>query len=259
MLKRHATRWRTALEAGAIVVLLVGVKFLVERLGGEFLSVTPLVTSIIAGGIFLFGLILAGTLADYKESEKIPAEFVSSCESIYQEGQSLRAAGKAFDLEYLRVVLVELVDSFMTDTADLEGREALGALSRVNRSFREMEDLGVPPNYIVRLKTEEASIRKNILRVYYIQHTDFLPSAYLLVELIVALILGMLVFIKIEPFYDAVIIIVFLTFLFVYILRMLKRLDKPFSTGDKTMDDVSLFLMKEFRERLAGELPDGGA
>ena len=259
MLKRLAIRWRTALEAGAVVIVLVGVKFLVERLGGEFLSVTPLVTSIIAGGIFLFGLILAGTLADYKESEKIPAEFVSSCESIYEEGLSLRAAGKAFDLEYLRGVLVNLVDSFMSDTADTEGRRALGALSKLNRSYREMEDLGVPPNYIVRLKTEEASIRKNMLRVYYIQRTDFLPSAYLLVEVIVVLVLGMLVFIKVEPFYDAVIIIVFLTFLFVYIMRMLKRLDKPFRTGEKTMDDVSLFLVKEFRERLAGEQPDGGA
>lgn len=254
MLSRLARRYRTAIEAGCVAAVLVGVKFLVERLDAEFLSMTPLVTSIIAGGIFLFGLILAGTLADYKESEKIPAEFVSSCESIYEEGLSLRAAGKTFELEYLRGVLVELADSFMADTRDPESRRTLATLRKLQRSFLQMEELGVPPNYIVRLKTEESSIRKNVLRVYHIQRTDFLPSAYILVELIVVLILGMLVFIKIEPFYDAVIIIVFLTFLFVYILRLLKRLDRPFRTGEKTMDDVSLFLVKEFRERLSEEI-----
>lgn len=62
-----------------------------------------------------------------------------------------------------------------------------------------MEGIGVPPNYIVRLKQEEAAMRKSLLRMYYTQKTGFLPSAYFFVQSIVVLLLGMLVFVKIEP------------------------------------------------------------
>jgi len=86
MLIRHFKRWRIALESASIVVVIICIKLVIEHFGWEFVSINPLFTSIIAGGIFLFGLILAGTLADYKESEKIPAEIISACESIYEEG-----------------------------------------------------------------------------------------------------------------------------------------------------------------------------
>jgi hypothetical protein len=56
-----------------------GHQALPERPEWEFIGQNALFTSIIAGGIFLFGLILTGTMADYKESEKIPAEIASSC------------------------------------------------------------------------------------------------------------------------------------------------------------------------------------
>lgn len=252
MLSGIARRWRTAIEAAAVAAVLAGVKVIAHYLGIEFLNVTPLITSIIAGGIFLFGLILAGTLSDYKESEKMPAEFVSACESIYGDGVSLRDSGREFDLDYLKETLLELTDGFFADASDPESREALKALKRLPRSFREMEVLGVPPNHVVRLKGEEASIRKGLLRLYHIQRTDFLPSAYILVEMLVLLLMGLLVFIKIKPLFDAIIVLVLLSFLFTYIFRMLKTLDRPFRAGEKTMDDVSLFLVHEFRDRLTG-------
>ena len=55
---------------------------------------------------------------------------------------------------------------------------------------------------------------------------------------------------KIEPFHDAIIVIVFLTYIFVYILKLLRTLDKPFQKSGTTMDDVSLFLLHEFKERM---------
>jgi hypothetical protein len=250
MLIRHFKRWRIALESASIVVVLIIIKVVVENLGLEFVTINPLFTSIIAGGIFLFGLILAGTLADYKESEKIPAEIISACESIYEEGCYVKETRPEFDLEALVATLNEVVDGFYSDTVDVKARTAFTALSKLSQSFLEMEQLGVPPNYITRLKAEASLIRKNILRVYYIQRTDFLPSAYILVQSIVALIMILLVFTKIEPFHDAIIIIFFLTYLFVYILKLLRTLDQPFQKSGTTMDDVSLFLLHEFKERI---------
>lgn len=78
-----ARSWRSALVAALAVPLVVGLKLLVSHLDIEFVELNALFTSIIAGGIFLFGVILAGAMSDYKESERIPAELISGCESIY--------------------------------------------------------------------------------------------------------------------------------------------------------------------------------
>ena len=60
----------------------------------------------------------------------------------------------------------------------------------------------------------------------------------------------LLVLTKIEPFLDSLLTITFLTYIFVYILKLLKTLDKPFRAGERTKDDVSLFLLREFKERV---------
>lgn len=242
--------WRTAAEALVVVAVLVGLKLAIHYLGLEFITVNALFTSVIAGTIFLFSLILAGTLADFKEGERFPAEMVASCEGIFSDGQFVKATHPEFDLERLRCNIIGVVDGFMADAGDLESREALAALAGLQGSFLEMEALGVPPNYIIRLKSEEGAVRKGLLRMYYIQKTSFLPLAYTLVKSLVALLLGILLFTKIEPLYDSAIIVAFLSFLFVYILRLLRLLDQPFRARERTRDDVSLFLLEEFRERL---------
>jgi hypothetical protein len=242
--------WRTAAETLVVVAVLVGLKLALHYLGWEFITVNTLFTSVIGGAIFLFSLILAGTLADFKEGERFPAEMVAACEGIFEDGQFVKATHPEFDLERLRSAILGVVDGFMVDAGDLEAREALTALSGLQASFLEMESLGVPPNYIIRLKSEEGNLRKGLLRMYHIQKTSFLPLAYTLVKSLVVLLLGMLLFTKIEPLYDSVIIVAFLTFLFVYILRLLQLLDQPFRAREHTKNDVSLFLLEEFRARL---------
>lgn len=244
--------WRAAIAAAVAAVVLVGLKLAAHYLGIEYVELNALFTSIIAGGIFLFGVILSGTMSDYKESERIPAEVVSACESIYEDGLSTSETRDGFDLDYLRGVLLEVLDGFEADAADPGSRRAIEALGGLSKSFSRMEELGVPPNFIVRLKSEEAAMRKSMLRMYYIQRTGFLPSAYFFVQSIVVLLLGLLVFVKIEPLYTAVIVMVFLTYLFVYILGLLRTLDRPFRKGERTRDDVSLFLLDELRARLQG-------
>lgn len=247
---QRLVHWKTALQAASAAAVLVGLKILVYELGIEFIELNALFTSLIAGGIFLFGLILAGTLSDYKESEKIPSEIVSACASIHEDGLHVKALHQEFDLVRLDRALLGVLDGFHEDAGAIESRKGLEATEALLPSFIEMEKLGVPPNYIVRLKGEEGSMRRTLMRMYYIQRTGFLPSAYILVESIVALILTLLVFVEITPLVTSLIIIIFLTYLFVFILRLLKTLDRPFWHGRRTRDDVSLFLVDELREKL---------
>ena len=242
--------WRTAAESMGIVAVMIGLKLAVHYLGWEFISVNSLFTSVIGGAIFLFSLILAGTLADFKEGEKFPAELVAACEGIFRDGQFVKATHREFDLERLRSTILGVIDGFASDAGDLDSRLALKALEELQDSFLEMEALGMPPNYIIRLRTEEGNIRKGLLRMYYIQQTSFLPLAYTLVKSLVGLLLGILLFTEMEPLSNSLIISAFLAFLFVYVLRILHLLDQPFRARERTRNDVSLFLLDEFRVRL---------
>jgi hypothetical protein len=246
-------RGRVSLETGLVVLALILVKLLLEELSLEFIDLSPLYTSIVAGGIFVIGLIVAGTLADYKESEKMPAEITAALENIHEDCRSIRGTTPDFDLDRLRTSLASIVAALRADLADPTSRSCLDAINDLSPSFLQLERLGVPPNYIVRLRTEQGTVRKNVLRIYHIQRIDFLPSAYLLIQTIVILIIAALEFTQIDPTHQSVVILAFISYFFVYLLRLLRIIDRPFRVDERTMDDVSLFLLNEFAGRLDQE------
>jgi hypothetical protein len=250
-MKQFVKRWRVAVQTLPIVLLLVAIKAGLSYFELEFITVSPLFTSIVAGGIFLFSLILAGTLSDYKESERLPAEFASSCESIHQEALCALQTYPSFDITRLRTTLCGFLNSIREDIGDINSRKALQTLEGLTQSIIEMEKLGVAPAFIVRVKNEQAAIRKGLMRFYYIQRINFLPSAYLLVQTIIVLIIGLLMFSNIEPFWDSIVIVFFLTYLFVYIIKLLRIMERPFQREGLTRDDVSLFLLEECQQRIS--------
>lgn len=250
---KFGKKWQIALQTLPLVLGLVLIKFLVAYFELELISVHPLYTSVVAGGIFLFSLILAGTLSDYKESERFPAEIASSCESIYQEGLYCLETRPGFNMDLLRSTLCNVLTGIRRDIENTGLRTAEEALIGLSASFTEMERLGLSVSYITRMKTEQAVIRRSLMRFYYIQRINFLPSAYILVQSIVVLIIALLILSKITPLSDSLVIVFFLTYLFIYILKLLKVLERPFQKEGKTMDDVSLFLLEECEKRIRSE------
>jgi len=234
-------------------LVLVIIKFLLSEFELEIISVNPLFTSLVAGGIFLFSLMLAGTLTDYKESEKLPAEISSACENIFQEAQCCKEIHPEFNLRRLTNTLCNIISGFKEDINSSNSRKALDGVNDLTPSLSEMEKVGVPLVYVSRLKNEQAIIRKSLLRFYYIQRINFLPSAYILVETVIILVLTLLLLSKIEPILDSMLIVFFLSYLFIYILKLLRVLERPFQKEGKTMDDVSLFLLEECERKYTGE------
>ena len=72
------TKWGLIFKAFGITITLLIVRLVFDYLKFDILSVTNLITAFIGGAIFTIAIIFAGTLTDYKESEKIPAEIVSA-------------------------------------------------------------------------------------------------------------------------------------------------------------------------------------
>lgn len=136
-------QWRVALQTAALVVALVVLKVGLAAFDLEFINLSPLYTSIVAGGIFVIGLIVAGTLADYKEAEKVPADMASALEAILEDGRSIRETSPEFDLERLKKSLVRVVDTFRSDLA-AGSTSCLEAINALSESFEEMERLGIP-------------------------------------------------------------------------------------------------------------------
>lgn len=243
-----------------IVALLIAAKYLIHALGLELFSINALLSSAIGGAIFIIGFLLSGIIADYKEAEKIPAEMRSSLESIWEEGKHFNGGGNGFDLVKLREDVAAVVRAFLRGLGH-EGEHhklepCVEAVNRLSESFAQMEKLGMPPNYIVRLKGEQAALRRQVLRVYHIQRTQFLPSAHILAESLALGIVFLLLFVKTEGSPESVALFGFISYLFLYIRQLIRTIEKPFQQGHRTMDDVSLFLLKEFERKLElRELP----
>lgn len=240
----------------AIVVFLIAAKFAIHAWGLEFFSLNALFTSAIAGGIFIMGFLLAGIITDYKEAEKIPAELRSSFENIWEEGRFFNRDKKEFNLKKLQDNLLEIIQSFLKglghegDHYKLE--PCIELVNGLSESFAQMEKLGMPPNYIVRLEGEQAALRRSVLRVYHIQRTQFLPSAHVLAESLALGIVLLLLFVKTEGSPESVVLFGFISYLFLYMRQLIRTLEKPFRQGHQTMDDVSLFLLREFEKKLIG-------
>src|SRR3954447_952093 len=66
--------------AGAVVL-----KAIFELAGFHPLDLNPLLSGLVAANVFLLGFLLAGTLGDYKEAEKLPGEIAASLETICDE------------------------------------------------------------------------------------------------------------------------------------------------------------------------------
>lgn len=238
------------------VIAIVAAKLAFEQLGWEFITVSPLHTSVVAGAIFIVGLMLAGTMSDYKESERLPTETAAAMESIYREGAYVKALHPGFDLARLADTLAHIPHTFRDDLVH-ETQATIPTVERLTESFLEMERLGVPPNYIARLKQEQALIVRNLMRVAYIQRIAFLPSAYTLVETILGLLIALLMFTRVDTPLTDTILLGFISFIFIYILRLLRLLDTPFRHRGAGLDDVSLFQVDAvhdvMHERLDGD------
>jgi len=251
---KHIKLFRISLSTAVIVFLLIGVKIILHQKGLEFFSVNTLFSSAIAGAVFIIGFLLSGIITDYKEAEKIPAEFRSSLENIWEEGKFFNRDKKQFRLITLKTNLLSIIDTFFKGVGH-EGdhfklEPCVISINTLSESFAEMEKLGMPPNYVVRLESEQASLRKSVLRVLHIQRTQFLPSAHILAESLAFGVVFLLLFLKTEGSPESVFLFGFIAYLFLYIRHLIRTIEKPFRQDDSTMDDVSLYLLHEFRNKL---------
>jgi hypothetical protein len=73
------------------------------------------------------------------------------------------------DLRALRERLIAVVTTLRSDINTGNSRDCQAAIEDLSDTLLELEESDVPANYVVRLRAEQAGLRKSILRVYRIQ------------------------------------------------------------------------------------------
>ncbi len=234
------------------IVVVTG-KYILHYQDWEVIVLGSLHGSVISGAFFVIGFLLSATIADYKESEKIPADFSANIENMYEDAHSIKRNYKDFDLQAFALQLRVIAKTFRTDVRQ-RSRKAHLEVHKLNSHFAHMEDVRIPPNFIVKLKQQQAIILRHVMRVGYIQRITFIPSATILARSIVAISIALLIFTEIEPFYGGLLITGGISFSMFYILKLIAIISTPFHDEGKTQDDVSLFLINDTIRELKKKL-----
>lgn len=222
-------KWQLAFKVGAIALILAGVKFIFIITGLEIFNVNPFLPSLLAGTVVLLGFLLAGVMADFKESEKIPTEIASTLRNIYDEGLYVKELKKEFDFGKLRSNVHRIVTSFLNEIGNGNRVEnTLKEITQLNDSFLEMDRLNMPPPYLARLKNEQGTLRRTILRANYIKANSFVVVAYIVAMIASAIMLIFLLLLKTEPAIEGIAVLFAIAFLLIYLLLLIRDMDDPF-------------------------------
>ena len=236
-------KWSIAVRIMPLIILIAALKFVSHKYGLEIMELNALFTSLVAGTIFLIGFLISGVLTDYKESEKIPSELAASVKTLLDDTYTIyKSKNSESALRFIgfqKLFVRSLSDWFYKKERT---RSLLEKISLMNDYFVEFEKEGIQPNYIIKLKNEQNSLRKMVMRVDTIRDTEFVGSAYAIVEAMGFLVALGLILIRIEPFYVSLFLTLLVTFLIFYMFLLIKDLDNPFdySVHGETGTEVSL-------------------
>ena len=229
----------------------VGLKVVFELGGLTPFDVTPLLGALVSAEVFLLGFLLAGTVSDYKESEKLPGDLAMSLETIGDDClQSSPDPGERACVLHA-AALARGVREWLHHGRDLES------------VLMDIRRLGDYRGAAGRLRGEQAAIRKAVLRIDAIRRTSFVAAGYAIAELTAALLVLGVMLTDLGPLDEAVFFSSILTLLLAYLFALIRDLDDPFryAAGREGAADVSLQPLEETERRLLEELAayDAGA
>jgi hypothetical protein len=249
-------KWRLAIRVIPIVFLIIFLKLVSHQLGWEFLALNSLFGAIISANIFLVGFLISGVLVDYKEAEKIPGDLSCSLEVLVDECyityKNKRSDVAINFLEHVHKLTGSII-KWLHKKENTE--EVLHKVTDMNDFFLALEPL-TQATFIVRLKNEQTNIRKLITRIHTIRETSFNPAGYAIAEIISVILCLGLVFTKIDPYYESIFFVSFVSFILIYMVLLIKDLDNPFGYYEKESyaDEVSLKALLDLENRIPHDL-----
>jgi hypothetical protein len=252
-------KWKLMLSTLPVVLALLGVKLFLElALGFQGLIDFSDVGIILTSGVFLIGFLLAGTMSDYKEAEKLPADLSCTLETLEEIFVLAATDRPGLDVRELRRELLTLTDSIRgwlvrKCTTD----QVYAAMTRMSEVLQQLERAGAGP-YASRAVPQLLAVRRCVSRIDVIVRTGFLPPAYALLEVLIVMIISLMMIARFRSIVAEMLLVPFVALVNIYMLRLIKDVDNPFDfkdgVRDHTSGEVTLFPLDEYRERLAARV-----
>ncbi len=251
-------KWKLMLTTLPVVVVVVVLKFAMDQvfdLPGwvDF----PDVSAVLTAGAFLVGFMLAGTMTDYKESEKLPSELVTTLETI-DDLITVSSIKEGFDPLAARRALIEIGDRILDWLAKRAPIDAIhSAIGAMNVHFQAMDKAGATAHAnrsIVYMNT----IRRTVGRIDVVSRTGFLSTGYAILEVMIVAIVLLLLVSRFKTPVAEYTLVTSITLIYVYMLRLIRDVDNPFEYGSdlqrKGAAEIDLFPITEFLARAKSRL-----
>ena len=237
------------LKAALILAVLLALKLGVDYLNLDVIPTGPIVTAFVAGVIFTIAIIYTGTLTDYKESERIPGELSASIKALYKDNRVIGTMSNnekiVDDAEaHIKELLAVIISNFKRNVWKL--REINTAVDKIDDDIRILaHDGNIAPPLIVKLRNELSNVDRISYRIDSIMETTFIPAAYIITQIAIGMVILMLLFVEMDPYYVGVILFGTVSFLLISLLLLIKDMDNPFG-GTVHVDLSPLYKLEEY-------------
>ena len=252
-------KWKLMVTTMPFVAVVVGLKLLIEYVI-QYEGVVDFseVSIVLTAGVFLTGFMLAGTMADYKESEKLPGDLACTLETLEEILFMATVIKPSITAVSVRTAVYEAgskLKNWLLRSVSHEG--AFAALNALGAAIAQVERDGGGA-YASKAVSELHSLRKSVTRIGVISRTGFLPPAYAILETLTVMIIVLLLASKFKSKLSEFILVPFVTLIYVYMLRLIKDIDDPFEYGPDGSKqggaEVELFPLDEYLARLKSRI-----
>lgn len=234
-------KWGIMIRAVIITLILLIPRSIIDILGYDTVPINPVVGAYITGAIFTIAIIFTGTFTDFKESEKSGGDLAAALKALYNDSRvlPLTDTAPARDLRaHVRDLNRAMNRCFRENNWNLPdiNRE----MDKINNDIRVLAYANVAPPLIAKLRNELGILDKMTNRIEVIIRTDFIPAAYALAEIATGSVILVLLFVNIDPFWEATIVFAVISSMLTGLLLLIHDMDNPFEIGPHTYADVDL-------------------
>ena len=240
-------KYNLFVKAGAVVFVLFLFKTVADHFGWSIISINALTSAFFGGVFFILGIIMAGVVTDFKESEKIPGELAVLLKAVRNDTRILpdSSAQVGSLKKHIDSLARELLTAINTNLRANRWKK-----SDIDRIVNQInDDIGIlwaqnaPPSILSKLRDSLTNIDRLSHRIDYIEETSFMPAAYKVLEIAVAAVLMIFVFSKNEWGLGGLLLFGAIGFVLVSLILLIKDIDNPFEVGKNTAADVDVSVL----------------
>lgn len=255
---KHLFRGNPRLLIGALpwAVGVVLLKWIADATGVQPLNLSPLLAGAIAAEVFILGFLLAGTAGDFKEAERLPGEIAASLETMADECLITYEDLKLPEARTCLQLLIDLSGSIRVWLLEDRGFDELMAdLRALNEPFRVMAP-AIQAGFTTRLKSEQAVVRKTVVRMDTMRRTSYVAAGYLIAEVTAVLLAAIMILTDLQDLAPTLCLVGLITYLLFYLVGLIRDLDNPFEYqhGKPGAADVDLDVLQRNQDRMRGLL-----